>query len=256
MATINLAEVIKMYRDGSSPYQIAEHFGTYTNKIRRMLIKAKEPLRDKSEAQKQAIESGRANHPTEGRQRTEKEKMAISSSAVRHWSKMTEEERNKRKEKSKESWNKMSPETKKLMRKKANEKIRRAAKEGSKLEKEIQNMLNRAGYKYQAHKKDLIPTKKLEIDLYIPELKTIIEVDGLSHFEPIWGEEQLEKQQEFDIQKDGVLLSKGFKVIRIENRGSSMAISKLSKLEQEINEILESIKNETNDSNLKVINYE
>lgn len=253
---INKNEVLKMYNGGASPYEIAEKFGTYTNKIRRMLIKDGVKLRDKSEAQKSAIATGRAKHPTEGKERTDAEKLAISSSAVKYWEDMPEEERESRVEKSKEAWKAISPVKKDAMRKKAAAEIRKAAKSGSKLEKEVQKMLIRGGYRYEAHKKDLIPTQKLEIDLFVPSLRTIIEVDGLSHFEPIWGEEQFAKQVQFDAQKDGIVLGKGFKVIRIENLSGSMALAKLAKLEKDLMLVLEEIENETVSSNLKVIAYE
>ena len=55
--------------------------------------------------------------------------------------------------------------------------------------------------------------------MYIPELKTIIEVDGPSHFLPIWGEERLQKQVNADLRKSGSLLSRGFVVIRIKTVG-------------------------------------
>jgi very-short-patch-repair endonuclease len=69
------------------------------------------------------------------------------------------------------------------------------------------------------HKKDIIPQEKLEIDLYIPEAKVIIEVDGPSHFLPIWGEEKLQKQLNADIRKSGTLLTKGFIVFRVKSLG-------------------------------------
>ena len=42
---------------------------------------------------------------------------------------------------------------------------------------------------------------RLEIDLYVTDLQTAIEVDGPSHFEPVWGEENLIKNQRSDKQK-------------------------------------------------------
>jgi very-short-patch-repair endonuclease len=51
--------------------------------------------------------------------------------------------------------------------------------------------------------------------MYIPKLRTIIEVDGPSHFLPIWGEEKLDKQIKADLKKNGRILSKGFAIIRV-----------------------------------------
>jgi very-short-patch-repair endonuclease len=44
---------------------------------------------------------------------------------------------------------------------------------------------------------------------------TIIEVDGPSHFLPVWGEDRLQKQMKADLDKNGLILSKGFVMIRI-----------------------------------------
>lgn len=253
--SVFISDILKMYDENASTHQIAKKYNTYPNRIRRILLKNGRVLRGKGEAQKAALESGIATHPTMGRERTDAEKMSISASSVKHWENMTDEERESRRLKSKAAWDSMTPAKREEMRKKAAKRIREAAKNGSKLEKKVQEFLVRAGYRYESHKKDLIPTQKLEIDLFIPSLRTIIEVDGLSHFEPIWGEEQLTKQQLFDSQKDGIILSKGFKLIRIENIGSSMAIVKLAELERKLIDALSDIKAGSG-VNLKVIKYE
>ena len=64
------------------------------------------------------------------------------------------------------------------------------------------------------HKKGLIEGK-FEIDLLLPELNTIIEVDGPQHFLPLFGEDKLANTIKMDIIKNGLLISKGFCVIRI-----------------------------------------
>ena len=49
----------------------------------------------------------------------------------------------------------------------------------------------------------------------MPELGVAIEVDGPSHFEPIWGQEALERTQKSDKQKNGLILYSGLVLIRI-----------------------------------------
>ena len=53
--------------------------------------------------------------------------------------------------------------------------------------------------------------------MHIPELKTIIEVDGPSHCLPVWGEEKLQKQINADLRKDGIFLTRGYVVIRLKS---------------------------------------
>ena len=68
-------------------------------------------------------------------------------------------------------------------------------------------------------------------------MKTIIEVDGPSHFLPIWGEDKLQKQINADLRKSGTLLSKGYVVIRVKSLGQES----LSKREELLNSVLDSL---------------
>ena len=186
--------IIKMYNEeNKSTYEIAEALGTYPNKIRRTLKKHGYELKDKRLAQQNALKSGRSPHPTMGKTRSLEEKIKISGGLVDYWEGMSDEEREERSEQAKTRWKEMSNEQKENMRAKGIEAIQKSAKEGSKLERFLLERLNGLGYEVKFHQM-LIPAEKLEIDLYIPKLKTIIEVDGPSHFLPIWGEERLQKQ--------------------------------------------------------------
>ena len=88
----------------------------------------------------------------------------------------------------------------------------------------------------------IIPAETLEIDLYIPDLRTIIEVDGPSHFLPIWGEDKLQKQINADLRKSGALLSKGYAVIRVKSLGQE-SLSKREQLAEEVIALLNKISN-------------
>lgn len=61
---------------------IAEEHGTYPNKIRREILSHGYHLRDKSAAQKAALQSGRHKHPTKGRARPLEVKLKISNSVA------------------------------------------------------------------------------------------------------------------------------------------------------------------------------
>jgi len=209
-------KIIRMYNEeNKSTYEIAEVLETYPNKIRRTLKKHGYSLKSKSDAQKLALESGRVEHPTRGKNRTLKERIKISSGLSSHWDSISDEERENRSKQAKERWEKMDASQKAKMSDLAMSAIRKAGKEGSKLEKFLLGKLNQNGYTVEVHNKNLIPTEKLEIDLYIPKLKTIIEVDGPSHFLPIWGEDKLQKQIKADLHKSGLILSRGFAIIRV-----------------------------------------
>lgn len=231
-------KVAKMYNEqNKSTYEIAKDLHTYPNKIRRTLKKMGYELKDKSEAQKTALASGRSSHPTQGKKRTMDERVKISSSLVDYWNEMTEKEKSRRSKIAKKNWQNMTAEQKEAMRSKGIAAIQNAATKGSKLERTLQKRLLGAGFNSRMHEV-IIPAENLEIDLYIPDLKTIIEVDGPSHFLPIWGEDKLQKQINADLRKSGTLLSKGYVVIRVKSLGQES----LSKQEEIIENVITHLK--------------
>ena len=127
--------IIDQYTNhNKSTYEIAQELKTYPNKIRRALNSLGVDLRDKSKAQTVAIQSGRHEHPTKGKKRTEAEKIAISNGMANYWDDMEDTERERRSKLSKKQWQEMSEEEKANLRKLAAEAVRKASKEGSKIE--------------------------------------------------------------------------------------------------------------------------
>lgn len=232
---MNEHKIVKMYvSENKSTYEIAEALNTYPNKIRRILKKNNILLKTKSEAQKNAIDNGSATHPTTGRERSKEEKLNISKGLKKYWESMSDDLYKKRVEQSKSRWDQMSESEKNNMLILAIKAIQLAGKEGSKLEKFLQQELTNAGYKIEFHKKNLVPNQNLEIDMYLPCIKTIIEIDGPSHFFPIWGEDKLQKQIKADFDKTGLILSKGFVIIRIKNLSDSVSLVAKEKLRIDI----------------------
>ena len=103
--------------------------------------------------------------------------------------------------------------------------------------------MTRCGHKIETHKKNLIANAKLEIDLYFPKVKTIIEIDGPSHFLPVWGEQKLQKQIKSDEVKTGLILSKGFAIIRVKHLSDTLSLSKQEDLKNRLLSMLEDIEN-------------
>ncbi len=248
-------QIIDMYNeDNLSTYEIAKKLDTYPNKIRRTLKKHGVDLKDRSAAQKAALESGRSKHPTEGKERTLEERVKISRSLEKFWEEMAEGERTRRSDQAKALWASIPAEDKEMMRRKGIAAVRIAAKEGSKLEKFFHQRISEAGYGAEPHKM-INPTENLEIDLYISSLKTIIEVDGPSHFLPIWGEDRLEKQINADMRKTGTLLNMGFVVIRVKTRGKE-SVAKREELVNNVLDILKRIEKKTPSRTNRLIEVE
>ena len=209
---IKFQQVLEMYNSGESTYQIAKYFDTYPNKIRRLLNKYGIELKSKSEAQKNALEQGIAPHPTKGKKRTEKERLAISSSMAKSWSEMPQEERERRSLECKERWHNMPIEKQKEIRKLGLKAIQKASHEGTKFELYVKQKLEENGHSVKLHDKDFI---EAECDLTIEDIKTVVEIDGGHHREPRYGQEVLEKVQAADKKKDDDLMNIGYNLIRV-----------------------------------------
>ena len=209
-------DVVKLYKSGNySTYELAEKFETYPNKIRRILRKNGVPLRSKSAAQKNALKKGRASPPTKGKSQSDATKRKISDSQGKIWDNMSPEERQKRSDNGKDAWNKKSEEEQSQLIRKAQDAIRESSKRGSKLERFLLDCLTEAGLRVEFHKDHWLKNQNLQVDLFIPELRTAIEVDGPSHFKPVWGMENLIKNQRSDQQKTGLILGSGLVMVRI-----------------------------------------
>ena len=202
---------------------IAKELETYPNKVRRALKSHGIKLRDKGSAQAVALKKGRSSHPTKDKGHSEESKLKISESVAQNWESLSYEELEERRETAREQWRNMSEEQKIKLRESAVPGIKRASREGSKLEKYIRDQLTKDGYVIEYHKKGIVPNANLEVDIYLPELGTAIEIDGPSHFMPIWGEEALIKTIKSDNEKNGLLRYHGIMVLRVAQKKKTLS---------------------------------
>jgi very-short-patch-repair endonuclease len=197
---------------------IAEHLGTYTNRICRDAKRLGVATRTKAESQRVALETNRIKHPTKGTKRTTDEKTRIGKKAALRWANMSDAEREKMCQMSRDKWANMTEEEKAAFQAASVKAIQEASKEGSKIEKFVHKGLIRAGYEVHYHKERFVKNERLEVDIFVPQLGVAIEMDGPSHWSPIWGEEAYERVQRSDNQKTGLLIGGGYTLIRVEQR--------------------------------------
>jgi len=202
---------------------IAKELETYPNKVRRALKSHGIKLRDKASAQSVALKKGRSSHPTKDKGHSEEAKLKISEGVAQNWENLSEEELESRRESARQQWANMSEEERIKLRESAVPGIKRASKEGSKLEKYIRDELTKAGYVIEYHKKGIVPNSNLEVDIYLPELGTAIEIDGPSHFLPIWGQEALTKTIKSDNEKNGLLRYHGVMILRVAQKRKTLS---------------------------------
>ena len=194
---------------------IAKIYDTYSNKIRRDAKKLGIPIRNKSEAQSNALKTGKHKHPTKGKIRDEETKSKIGLSVMQSWDNLDEAQLKERKHKSKLLWQSLDDEHKENMIASANRAVRESSKIGSKLEKYLLKMLLSSGMVVEFHKEQILSNTKLQIDLFLPTMNIAIEVDGPSHFLPVWGDDALKKNKKYDKKKTGLIIGKGLSLIRI-----------------------------------------
>lgn len=205
-------------KDKLSFADIAVKLGTYSNKIRRDAIRFNMNIRNKSEAQSNALNTGRHKHPTKNTTRTKETKNKIGQSVIKSWESLSDAELKRRRQQSKQIWDNLSEDEKQNRLKLANQAVREASKKGSKLEHFLLTHLIGDGYKVDFHKEQLLSNTRLQIDLFLPTMNVAIEVDGPSHFEPVWGDDALKKNKKYDQKKAGLITGKGIRLIRIKQR--------------------------------------
>lgn len=227
---------------------IAEIYGTYANRIRRDAKKLKIEIRTKSEAQKNALSTGKHKHPTKGKNRDDITKQKIGMGVLKSWDALSDSEMNSRKEKARLAWESLDENTKDNILKKANQAVRDASKTGSKLEKFLFQALISDGYKVEFHKEQVLVNTKLQIDIFLPTMNTAIEVDGPSHFEPVWGNESLQRNKKYDNKKTGLILGKGWNLIRIKQT-KDFSESRASLIYDNLKSTLDEIKAKTTNTN-------
>lgn len=246
----------KLYvKEKKSFKQIADFVHSYPNKIRRDAKKLNIPIRNKSEAQKNALNNGTTKHPTKGTHRSENVKTKIGLSVMDSWNNLSDSEFKLRQKKAKDLWDAMSDDQKANMIKLANNAVRSSSKTGSKLEKFLLDELIKSGYKVEFHKEQTLINTKLQIDLFLPDINTAIEVDGPSHFLPVWGNDALQRNIKYDNKKTGLLLGKGCVIIRIKQT-KDFSPSRAKIILRSVLEELNKIKNKFPDSDHRTIEIE
>ena len=136
---------------------ISKQYQTYPNRLRRDAIRFNIPIRSKSEAQKNALETGSHLHPTKGTVRSTKVKDKIGLGVMKNWESMDPATLKDRKIKSKEMWDALSDSDKQNMLHLANLAVRESSKVGSKIEKfNLQLKHFPQGYEFNHHEKEHI----------------------------------------------------------------------------------------------------
>ena len=203
--------------DKKSTVAIAKMLGCYPEQVRRALKKYHIPVRTKSTASRNFYDQCGINS-RKGYEFSQQEKDDASINAKNWWlSDESEEARAKISKSSKSMWDGKTKSEKAEVVARLHQACRIASQEGSKAEKKIAEILNtRYGYKVLTGVTELAGIGNLEVDIALPELGIIIEVDGITHFEDVYSDNRYERAQEHDAKKNDIMNGAGWSVIRVQ----------------------------------------
>ena len=242
MADINEQEVRRLYyEERLSMRKVAVAVDVPLATLSRFMKKHGITARSKASAQKNFLKDN--DHQMKGRKHTDETKKRISHSLGDFWDSLSDEEREEVKRKIGSAWRRkweaMSEQERKLMMEDLASKAKAAQGNGSRLERFIAEELRKRGYLVEERTTNYTSGKSFEIDIALPSESIAIEVDGPTHFLPIYGEEHLEQQRERDARKDELVNSAGYNMLRVQDNNGPLSQLRIDKIEQAIREINE-----------------
>lgn len=240
MVDINEEDVRRLYHDeGLSMRKVASALKVPLATLSRFMKKHGISSRDKTQAQKNFLRDH--DHQMTGRNHTEATRRKISRGLGEFWNGLSEEETIALKRKIgsawKRKWEGMSDAERSAMMEELSNKAKEAQGEGSRLERFIAEELRKRGYTVEERSTNYTAGKSFEVDIALPTERIAIEVDGPTHFMPIYGEDHLAQQQARDARKDELVQSTGYSVLRIRDNNGPLSQLRIDKIVEAIKEI-------------------
>lgn len=240
MADINEADVRRLYQDdGLSMRAVASQLGVPLATLSRFMKKNGITSRDKAQAQKNYLNDH--EHQMKGRSHTAETKKKISRGLGEFWDNLTEEQTEALKRKIgsawKRKWAAMSDSERRATMEELSTKAKEAQGNGSRLERFVAEELRTRGFTVEERSTNYTAGKAFEVDIALPKERVAIEIDGPTHFLPIYGEEHLAEQRERDARKDELILSSGYSVLRIRDNNGPLSQLRIDKIVEAIKEI-------------------
>lgn len=235
---------LEEYRRGDSLSMIAKRWNTNAKQVSRLIRNVGGKIRSFRSAQKLALQKGRIKHPTKGRERTDAEKEAISDSAKANYDALSFEEKQRLTEGCKKRWEELPLEKKVEFWGKAKIALVATAKYGSKAERFLYKGLIEAGYRAEPHQKHVLGNDEMHIDILLNEARIAIEVDGITHHEPVFGTEEFLRRQDADLEKNRAVIAAGYHMVRVKLTGRTDSQVKMRRLLAALLKTVESLKTE------------
>lgn len=246
-SSIDMNEVRRLIEvEKLSTYGAADELGCNQSHVVRLIAKfnkenPKNPIkkRNKSEAQKNYIKRT-GTHQRTGTTHSDETKEQISDTMKDVYdSPRGDEIREKISQQRQEEWAAMSEAERVeiLENLKKSSRERAMSGEGSNFENFLAEKLEEQGYNVEVRTKQYTPGQKFHVDIALPDDKIIIEVDGPTHWSPIYGDDELRKVQDKDSQKDKTLTSMGWNVLRVQDSSGSTTRARFVRVLEQVESI-------------------
>lgn len=246
-SSLDMTEVRRLIEvEKLSTYKVAERIGCNQSHIVRMIAKYNKqnpnnPIkkRNKSEAQKNYIKQS-GKHQREGTHHDDATKDLISDRMKDFYdSEEGQAVKDKISEFRQQEWAEKSADERAAILEDLHEanRAKMRAGEGSNFENFLAEQLEEGGYFVEQRTKTWTPGQKFHVDIALPNEKIIIEVDGPTHWAPIYGEDELIKVQNKDAKKDAVLHGNGWHVLRVQDGSGSTTRARFKRVLDVIEQI-------------------
>ena len=240
MVNINETDARRLYQDeGLSMRQVAEKLNVPLASLSRFMKRHGIVSRDKTQAQKNYLRDH--THQMQGKRHSTETKKKISKGLGEFWDKLPEEDKEELKRKIggawKRKWEQMSDTDRRMMMEGLSNRAKETQGIGSRLERFIAEELKKRGYVIEDRTTNYTKGKEFEIDIALPKERIAIEVDGPTHFIPVYGEERLKEQQSRDARKDELINSTGYSMLRIRDNNGPLSQIRIDRIEEAIKEI-------------------
>jgi hypothetical protein len=196
---------------------IAREIGCFPEQVRRALRKFGIPMRSKSQSLKHYYENG-GEPALKGQTLPQEYKDSISKSMHSYWQSLPDNERERRinefVKQSQKAWENTPQDEREMHLYVMNRARMETSRHGSRIQNDVRDLMSN-DYRVMTEVGNLRGGLKLRIDIFLPKYGIAIEIDGPSHYEPLFGEDALKKSKLRDKRKNDILTNSDIKVIRV-----------------------------------------
>lgn len=251
-STIDMGEVRRLIEvEKLSTYGAADSLGCNQSHVVRLIAKFNKenpsnPIkkRTKSQAQKNYIKRT-GTHQRSGTTHSDESKELISDSMKDVYDGPRGDEiREKISQQRQEEWAAMGPaeQAEVLETLKTASRAKAQSGEGSNFENFLAEKLEEHQYVVEVRTQAYTPGQKFHVDIALPQVKLIIEVDGPTHWAPIYGDDELRKVQAKDTVKDNTLTAAGWNVLRVQDGSGSTTRARFVRVLEQVERITQEYK--------------